>query len=122
MASSSTLDKSVLGEAHYTTLRDTMQVLERYRSLQNIIAILGEGELSEQEKVTVNRAKKLIKFFSQPFFTAEQFTNVPGKYITREETVQGAKEILSGKYDELSDEPFYMVGPIEEAIKKAESP
>ena len=94
-------------------------VLERYRSLQNIIAILGEGELSEQEKITVNRAKKLIKFFSQPFYTAEQFTNVPGKYVSLPDTIAGVKTILSGKYDELSDEPFYMIGKIQEAEVKA---
>lgn len=121
LASSSSLDKAVLGDDHYQALKEAMQVLERYRSLQNIIAILGEGELSEQEKVTVNRAKKLIKFFSQPFFTAEQFTNVPGKYITRSDTILGVQAILSGKYDEFSDEPFYMVGPIEEAVAKARS-
>lgn len=120
LASSSSLDKSVLGQAHYSALHDALQILERYRSLQNIIAILGEGELSEQEKVTVSRAKKLIKFFSQPFFTAEQFTNVPGKYITRDETVFGVQAILSGKYDEYSDEPFYMVGPINEAEAQAQ--
>ncbi len=118
LASSSSLDVEILGESHYKTLRDAMQVLERYRSLQNIIAILGEGELSEQEKVTVSRAKKLSKFFSQPFFTAEQFTNVPGKYISREETVTGVSRILSGEFDEYSDDPFYMVGPLDEAIAK----
>lgn len=119
LASSSSMDKDILGEKHYKTLREANKVLERYRSLQNIIAILGEGELSEQEKVTVNRAKKLTKFFSQPFFTAEQFTNNPGKYITREDTVEGVARILSGKYDDISDEAFYMVGSIEEAEQKA---
>jgi len=119
LSSSSSLDAEVLGDEHYTTLKDALQVLERYRSLQNIIAILGEGELSDQEKVTVSRAKKLIKFFSQPFFTAEQFTNVEGRYITRQETVDGAKRIMAGEFDEYDDEPFYMVGNIEEAIKKA---
>ena len=119
LASSSSLDKEVLGEEHYNTLKDTLRVLERYRSLQNIIAILGEGELSEQEKVTVGRAKKIIKYFSQPFYTAEQFTNNPGKYVTIPNTVAGAKAILSGQYDELSDEPFYMIGEISEAEAKA---
>jgi F-type H+-transporting ATPase subunit beta len=118
LSSSSSLDKDILGEDHYTTLKNALSVLERYRSLQNIIAILGEGELSEQEKITVSRAKKLIKFFSQPFFTAEQFTNVPGKYIERQDTVEGTKIILSGKYDDMSDEAFYMIGPISEAEKK----
>jgi F-type H+-transporting ATPase subunit beta len=118
LSSSSSLDKNILGDDHYRALRDALQVLERYRSLQNIIAILGEGELSEQEKITVGRAKKLTKFFSQPFFTAEQFTNVPGKYITREETVAGVRRILDGEFDEFSDSPFYMVGTIDEAIIK----
>ena len=80
---------------------------------------MGEGELSEREKVTVNRAKKLNKFFSQPFFTAEQFTNNPGKYVTRQETVAGIQKIIRGDYDDVSDEAFYMVGAIEEAEKKA---
>lgn len=119
LSSSSSLDQEILGEVHYSALRECMQVLERYHSLQNIINILGEGELSEVEKITVNRAKKLIKFFSQPFYTAEQFTNNPGKYITREETVAGVKAILSGKYDDLSDEPFYMIGNLDEALAKA---
>lgn len=121
LASSSSMDKDVLGEVHYKALKETNKVLERYRSLQNIIAILGEGELSEQEKVTVSRAKKLNKFFSQPFFTAEQFTNNPGKYVTREDTVAGVQKILSGAYDDVSDEAFYMVGSIEEAEQKAQS-
>lgn len=119
LASSSSLDKEVLGEEHYKTLKKALQVLERYRSLQNIIAILGEGELSEAEKVTVSRAKKIIKFLSQPFYTAEQFTNVPGVYIERADTVKGIQAILSGKYDELSDDPFYMIGPVEDAEKRA---
>lgn len=117
--SSSTLDEEVLGKDHYHTYRETLKVLERYRSLQNIIAILGEGELSEQEKLTVARAKKLTKFFSQPFFTAEQFTNVPGRYITLKDTIAGVKSILAGDWDELNDEPFYMIGNIEEAKEKA---
>lgn len=119
LGSSSSLDKDVLGKDHYTALKDTLKILERYKSLQNIIAILGEGELSEQEKVTVSRAKKIQKFFSQPFYTAEQFTNNPGKYVTREQTVAGIKAILEGKYDEFSDEPFYMIGEVKEAEAKA---
>lgn len=121
LASSSSLDKDILGETHYKALKETNRILERYRSLQNIIAILGEGELSEQEKVTVGRAKKLNKFFSQPFFTAEQFTNNPGKYITREDTVKGVAKIISGELDDLSDESFYMVGSIDEVEQKAMS-
>lgn len=121
LSSSSSLDVDVLGKEHYETLKETLRTLERYRSLQNIIAILGEGELSEQEKLTVSRAKKIIKFFSQPFYTAEQFTNNPGKYITREETVDGVKRILEGEFDEFSDDPFYMIGPVEEAIAKVKA-
>ena len=118
LASSSSVDRETLGEDHYKTLKETLQVLERYRSLQNIIAILGEGELSEREKLTVQRAKKIIKFFSQPFFTAEQFTNNPGKYITTPETVMGVQKILGGEYDEYSDDAFYLIGKVEEAEAK----
>ena len=119
LLSSSSSDKGVLGDNHYKLLRETLKVLERYRSLQNIIAILGEGELSESERVTVSRAKKLSKFFSQPFYTAEQFTNNPGRYITLEATVAGIGAILSGEYDELSDNAFYMIGEVTEAKTKA---
>lgn len=119
LQSSSSMDVNVLGEEHLKTYKSALKVLERYRSLQNIIAILGEGELSEAEKVTVQRAKKIIKYLSQPFYTAEQFTNVPGVYVEREENVKGIQQILSGKYDELSDEPFYMIGSVEDAEKRA---
>lgn len=119
LQSSSVIDEKVLGSDHLKTLKSALKVLERYRSLQNIIAILGEGELSEAEKVTVSRAKKIKKFLSQPFYTAEQFTNVPGVYVEREKTVAGVQAILSGKYDELSDDPFYMVGTVEDAEKRA---
>jgi F-type H+-transporting ATPase subunit beta len=112
---SSSADKSVIGEQHHKVLQATLKVLERYRSLQNIIAILGVDELSEQEKVTVGRAKKILKFLSQPFFTAEKFTNIPGKYVKREDTVAGVDAILSGKYDDYTDDMFLLIGPIEEA-------
>ena len=118
LESSSTVDSSVLGEKHHKARKDALKLLERYRSLQNIIAILGEDELSEAEKVTVQRAKKVLKFFSQPFFTAEKFTNVPGEYIPIEETVDGIAKILSGAYDDYTDEPFYMSGNIETVEKK----
>ncbi|NMB57003.1 F0F1 ATP synthase subunit beta [Candidatus Beckwithbacteria bacterium] len=118
LSSSSTLDSSVLGEKHYLALKQATKVLERYRSLQNIIAILGEGELSEAEKITVQRAKKITKFMTQPFYTAEQFTNIPGKYIEREKTVEGVNNIIQGKYDDLSDDDFYMIGEAEEATQK----
>jgi F-type H+-transporting ATPase subunit beta len=92
--------------------------LERYRSLQNIIAILGVDELSEAEKVTVNRAKKILKFLSQPFYTAEKFTNIPGAYVKREDTVAGVEAILSGIYDEMTDDMFLLIGPVSQAEEK----
>lgn len=118
LACSSSVDRSVLGDKHYMVLQETLKVLERYRSLQNIIAILGVDELSEQEKVTVNRAKKILKFLSQPFFTAEKFTNIPGKYVERDKTVAGVEAILSGTYDELTDDVFLLIGDISEAEAK----
>ena len=118
LSSSSTVDKSVIGEKHYNVLLECLKILERYRSLQNIIAILGESELSESEKITVGRAKKILKYMSQPFYTAEKFTNIPGKYTTREETVTGVEEILSGKYDEFTDDCFLYVGNTAEAEAK----
>lgn len=116
--SSSTIDASVLGEKHYNTRKSAMKLLERYRSLQNIIAILGEDELSEAEKVTVQRAKKLLKFLSQPFFTAEKFTQVKGEYVPVGETVDGVDRILKGEFDDFSDEPFYMAGNIQSVEQK----
>ena len=118
LACSSSVDRAVIGETHYLVLQDTLKILERYRSLQNIIAILGVDELSEAEKITVNRAKKVLKFLSQPFFTAEKFTNVPGKYVKREDTVAGVAKILTGAFDEYTDDMFSMVGPIEEVEAK----
>ncbi len=121
LQSSSTVDSSILGEKHYKARKDALKLLERYRSLQNIIAILGEDELSETEKGTVQRSKKVLKFFSQPFYTAEKFTNVKGEYIPVGDTVDGIVRILSGEFDEMTDEPFYMVGNIESALNKWKS-
>ena len=118
LASSSTADKDVVGEKHFNVLQETMRILERYRSLQNIIAILGEAELSEREKVTVGRAKKILKFMTQPFFTAEKFTNIPGKYTKREDGVAGVEAIISGVYDDVSDDCFLYVGTVLEAEEK----
>ena len=118
LACSSSVDRAIIGDEHFLVLQDTLKLLERYRSLQNIIAILGVDELSEPEKITVGRAKKLLKFLSQPFFTAEKFTNVPGKYVPREQTVAGVKKIISGELDEYTDDMFTMIGPIEEAEAK----
>jgi F-type H+-transporting ATPase subunit beta len=118
LSSSTTADREVIGEKHYEVLQATLKVLERYRSLQNIIAILGVDELSEAEKVTVGRAKKILKFLTQPFFTAEKFTNIPGKYTKREDGVAGVEAILSGIYDEFTDDMFLYVGTVADAEEK----
>ena len=106
-------------EEHYNVARAVQRVLQRYKDLQDIIAILGMDELSEDDKVTVARARKLQRFLSQPFHVAEQFTGTPGRYVRREDTVRGFKEILDGKHDALPEQAFYMVGTIEEAVEKA---
>jgi F-type H+-transporting ATPase subunit beta len=113
------LDPNVIGEEHYRTAREVQQVLQRYKDLQDIIAILGIDELSEDDKLIVARARKIERFFSQPFFVAEQFTGIPGRYVTLEETVRGFREILDGKHDELPEQAFMMVGTIDEAVEKA---
>ncbi len=114
------LDPRVIGEEHYQVARAVKAILQRYKDLQDIIAILGIDELSEEDKLTVARARKIQKFLSQPFFVAEQFTGLPGKYVPIAETVRGFKEIVEGKHDELPEQAFYMVGTIDEAIEKAE--
>jgi F-type H+-transporting ATPase subunit beta len=113
------LDPEVVGKEHYDVARGIQKVLQRYKDLQDIIAILGIDELSNEDKLTVARARKIQKFLSQPMFVAEIFTGQPGKYVKIEDTVQGFKEILDGKVDELPEQAFYMVGTIEEAKKKA---
>lgn len=113
------LDPQVIGEAHYTCARDVQALLQRYRELQDIIAILGMDELSEEDKLVVGRARKVQRFLSQPFFVAEQFTGMPGKYVDIKDTIKGFREILDGKHDSLPEQAFYMVGTIEEAIEKA---
>lgn len=115
------LDPLVVGEEHYQVARGVQAILQRYKELQDIIAILGMEELSEDDKVTVARARKIQKFLSQPFFVGEQFTGTPGQYVPLKETVRGFKEILEGKHDDLPEGAFYMVGTIEQAIAKAES-
>ncbi len=112
------LDPRIIGEEHYSVTRMVQGVLQRYRDLQDIIAILGIDELSEEDKVTVSRARKIERFLSQPFFVAEQFTGMAGKYVPIDETIQGFKEISEGKYDEIPEQAFYMVGGIEEVIEK----
>lgn len=118
-SSSRVLDPHVIGDEHYEVARGVQQVLQRYKELQDIIAILGMEELSDDDKLTVARARKIQRFLSQPFFVAEQFTGSPGKYVPIKETIRGFKEILSGKYDDLPEAAFYMVGTIDEAVEKA---
>jgi F-type H+-transporting ATPase subunit beta len=113
------LDPYVVGEEHYRTAREVQRVLQRYKDLQDIIAILGIDELSEDDKLIVTRARKIERFFSQPMFVAEQFTGRPGRYVSMRETVRGFKEILEGKYDDLPEQAFYMVGGIDEAVAQA---
>lgn len=118
-SSSRILDPNIVGREHYEVARGVQAVLQRYKELQDIIAILGIEELSDEDKLIVHRARCLQRFLSQPFFVAEVFTGVPGKYIKREDTVRGFKEILDGKWDHLPESAFYMVGTIEEAVEKA---
>ncbi|HOB16800.1 MAG TPA: F0F1 ATP synthase subunit beta [Defluviitoga sp.] len=118
-STSKMLDPNVVGEEHYRIARQVKEVLQRYEDLQDIIAILGIEELSEEDRKTVNRARRIQRFLTQPFFVAERFTNYPGKYVTLEDTIKGFKEILEGKHDHLPENAFYMVGTIEEAIEKA---
>jgi F-type H+-transporting ATPase subunit beta len=113
------LDPQVVGEQHYAVARGVQQVLQKYKDLQDIIAILGMDELSEEDRVTVARARKLQKFLSQPFHVAEQFTGSAGRYVRLEDTIRGFREVLEGKHDALPEQAFYMVGTIEEAIEKA---
>ena len=113
------LDPNVIGEEHYLVSRSVQLILQRYKDLQDIIAILGMDELSEEDKLTVGRARKIQRFLSQPFFVAAQFTGTEGKFVTVKDTVRGFKEILDGKHDELPEQAFYMVGGIEEAVEKA---
>jgi F-type H+-transporting ATPase subunit beta len=113
------LDPQVVGEEHYQVARGVQQMLQKYKDLQDIIAILGMDELSEDDKITVARARKLQRFLSQPFHVAEQFTGSAGVYVKLEDTIRGFKEVLEGKHDELPEQAFYMVGTIEEAVAKA---
>ncbi len=114
------LDPAVVGEEHYRVARGVQQILQRYKDLQDIIAILGIEELGEEDKLTVSRARKIQRFLSQPMFVTEVFTGREGRYVPVEETVRGFKEILEGKYDDLPEQAFYMVGGIEEAVEAAE--
>jgi F-type H+-transporting ATPase subunit beta len=118
-SSSRILEPSVVGQDHYDAARGVQQVLQRYRDLQDIIAILGVEELSDEDRQTVARARKIQRFLTQPFFVAEQFTGQEGRYVSVKDTVRGFQEILAGKHDELPEQAFYMVGTIEEAVEKA---
>lgn len=113
------LDPMIVGEEHYNVARAVQKILQKYKDLQDIIAILGMDELSDDDKRIVARARRIQRFLSQPFFVAEVFTGSPGKYVSREDTVRAFKEIVEGKYDDLPEQAFYMVGTIEEAIEKA---
>jgi len=115
------LDPNVIGQEHYDCARRVQGVLQRYKELQDIIAILGMDELSEDDKLSVTRARKIIRFFSQPFFVAETFTGAPGKYVQLSETIRGFNGIVNGDYDDLPEQAFYMVGSIEEAVEKAKT-
>ena len=114
------LDPRVIGEDHYSVAREVQGILQRYKDLQDIIAILGIDELSEEDKVTVSRARKIQRFLSQPFFVAEQFTGMAGKYVPIQETIRSFREVAEGKYDEIPEQAFYMVGGIEEVLEKTE--
>ncbi len=118
-SSSRILDPQIIGQEHYDTARGVQQVLQRYKELQDIIAILGLEELSEEDKLTVSRARKIERFLSQPMFVAEQFTGRPGKYVPVAETIRSFKEILEGKHDDLPEQAFYMAGTIDDVVKAA---
>ena len=120
-SSSRILDPAIVGEVHYKVARDVQKVLQRYKDLQDIIAILGMDELSDDDRIIVARARKLERFFSQPFHVAEQFIGIKGKYVKREDTVRSFKEIVEGKYDHLPEQAFLYVGTIEEAVEKAKT-
>ena len=118
-STSKILSREVLGEDHYTVARGVQQILQKYKELQDIIAILGVEELSDADKLTVARARKIQKFLSQPFHVTEQFLNTPGRYVTIAETIQGFKEVLEGKHDDLPEQAFFMVGSIADVVAKA---
>lgn len=115
------LDPLIIGSEHYDVARGVQTVLQRYKELKDIIAILGMDELSEDDKQTVSRARKIERFLSQPFHVAEVFTGSPGKYVSLKDTIAGFKGILAGEYDDLPEQAFYMVGSIDEAVEKAKN-
>jgi F-type H+-transporting ATPase subunit beta len=113
------LEPGIVGEEHYNVAKNVKEILQTYKDLQDIINILGMDELSDEDKLTVGRARKIQKFLSQPFFVAEEFTGLPGKYVKLEDTIRGFKGIIEGKYDDLPENAFLFVGTIEEAIEQA---
>ena len=114
------LSPMIVGEEHYSVARQVQQVLQRYKALQDIIAILGMDELSEDDKLTVLRARKIQKFLSQPFFVAEPFTGTPGRYVKLEDSIRSFQQIVEGKCDHIPEQAFYMVGTIDEVFQRAE--
>ena len=120
-SNSRVLDPNIIGEDHYNVTRKVLEILQKYNELQDIIAILGMDELSDEDKLIVNRARKIQRFLSQPFFVAEQFSGISGKYVKLEDTIKGFKEIIEGKHDDLPEQAFYMVGTIEDAVEKAKT-
>lgn len=118
-STSTILDPQIVGEEHYHIARKVQEILQRYKELQDIIAILGMEELSEEDKVIVSRARKIQRFLSQPFFVAEQFTSLPGKFVPVKETIKAFKEVIEGKYDDLPEQAFYLVGTIDEVVEKS---
>ena len=118
-SNSRVLDPNIIGEEHYNVTKRVLEILQKYKELQDIIAILGMDVLSDVDKLTVNRARKIQRFLSQPFFVAEQFSGISGKYVKLEDTIRGFKEIIEGKHDDLPEQAFYMVGTIDEAVEKA---
>jgi F-type H+-transporting ATPase subunit beta len=113
------LDPLVVGQEHYGVARKVQSTLQRYKELRDIIAILGMDELSEEDKLTVSRARKIQRFLSQPFFVAEVFTGAPGKYVSLKDTIAGFKGIVEGEFDDVPEQAFYMVGSVDEALEKA---
>jgi F-type H+-transporting ATPase subunit beta len=115
------LDPRILGEDHYNTARGIQRILQRYKELQDIIAILGMDELSEEDRTIVARARKIQRFLSQPFHVAEQFTGTPGKYVPVQDTIAGFKEVIAGNMDHIPEQAFYMVGNLDEVVQKADA-
>jgi F-type H+-transporting ATPase subunit beta len=118
-STSTVLDPRVVGQEHFDVAREVQRTLQRYKDLQDIIAILGMDELAEEDKVIVSRARKIQRFLSQPFFVAEQFTGLPGKYTPVDETIASFKALCEGEYDHLPEQAFFLVGGIEEAVEQA---